>query len=167
MAYVIDDNKVGWQQIADTDTVQRHALGMRVKATDPVFGQGEFVYLVGIGSTVVGSCVAYSTGSWITALAPVGTALPRSVAFAMSANVASQYGWYQISGLAVAKKALATSLAAAAAVAVKTIGLVSATASLKEIEGALVSAVSSAASAANKTTVVLAIDRPQMQGRVS
>lgn len=166
MAYIIDDQKVGFQAIADTSTVRNHPLGTRVRAIDPVYGEGEFIYLQGIASTVVGTVVTYNS-AYLTALAAIGSNLPRPVAFAMSANLASAYGWYQIGGLAVASKALATSLAAAAAVGVKTAGFVAASGTGKEIQGALVAAVSSSKSSVSLVTVILAIERPHMQGRVS
>ncbi len=167
MAYVITTARAGTQPIATTSTVKNHALGTVVHAVDPTYGEGEFIYLQGIGSTVVGSVVSYDVSTYITALAPVGTAIPRAIAFAMSANVASSYGWYQIGGVAVAKKALATSLATGVAVAVKTIGLISATGSLKEVSGAVTCLVSSAKSASSLTTVQLMINRPRMQGRIT
>lgn len=165
MAYVITDQVVGTQAIADTSTTQKHPLGTVVRANDPTYGAAEFIYLAGVASTAVGSVVTYSTSSFTTALAAVGTNLPRPIAIAMSANVASQYGWYQISGIAVAKKAAGTSLAANAAVGVKTIGLVAASGSGKEVAGALVAAVASAKS--DVTTVQLVVNRPHMQGRVT
>lgn len=102
MAYTFQDTVLGLQPIAVTDTTQRHALGYIAKAVDPLYGLGEFIYLKGIGSTVIGSMVDYDTYLGTTALSPA-TAGTGSVAVAMSANVASQYGWYQIEGAAVVK----------------------------------------------------------------
>lgn len=102
MAYVIQNDLAGFQPIAVTDTTQNHALGMLVRAVDPTYGFGEFVYLKGIASTVVGSLVDYDQYLATTALSPA-TGGTGSVAVAMSANVASQYGWYQIEGSAVVK----------------------------------------------------------------
>ncbi len=45
MAFIIDDNRVGWQAIADVSDTQRHPLGQIVRATDPTYGYGEFIYL--------------------------------------------------------------------------------------------------------------------------
>jgi hypothetical protein len=162
MAFVITSaNMAGSQPIATNSTVKNHALGTVVTAWDPTYGGGEFIYLQGIGSTVVGSCVSYHV-SGVTALAPVGTGKPQPIAFAMSACVASEYGWYQIGGLATAKKAVGTSLAAGAAVGVLTVGLIAATASAKEVHAALVAVVASAKS--NVSTVLLSVNRPHMQG---
>lgn len=104
MTYVPTTPQLGIQPIAVTDTTKNLPLGTIITATDPTYGTGEFIYLKGIDSTVVGSLVSYDqTG--VTTLAPTsGTALAFPLAVAMSANVASQYGWYQISGAAVIKK---------------------------------------------------------------
>jgi hypothetical protein len=83
----------------------------------------------------------------------------------MSANVASQWGWYQISGIAVVAKSATVSLAAGVAVGVKTIGLLASTGSGKEVGGALVAAVASAAT--GRTTVQVVMNRPYMQGRLT
>jgi hypothetical protein len=101
MAYDIVNPIVGAQPIADTSTVQNHPLGTMVSAVDPTLGAGEFVYLTGIASTVVGSWVTYAQSDNSTALL-VANAIGM-VGTAMSINVASSYGWYQISGKAVGK----------------------------------------------------------------
>lgn len=102
MAYTIQDEKAGYQPIAVTDTIQNHPLGTIVKAVDPTYGGGEFIYLKGVASTVVGSLVDYDAYLATTVLSPA-TAGVGPVAVSMSANVASQYGWYQITGSAVVK----------------------------------------------------------------
>lgn len=106
MSYNPTTPRLGTQPIAVTDTTQRHALGTRITANDPVYGDGEFVYLKGVASTVVGSVVTYdgaSTGTptYQTALAPATANLGQPVAVAMSANLATGFGWYQIAGAAV------------------------------------------------------------------
>lgn len=101
MAYTIIDNTIGYQPIAVTDTVQNHKAGTIVRAEDPTYGAGEFIYLKGVASTAVGSWVTYSLDDGTTALLAANAIDP--VAVAMSANVANQWGWYQISGKAVAK----------------------------------------------------------------
>ena len=102
MAYNITTPLAGFQGIAITDTTQNHALGTIVTAVDPTYGAGEFIYLKGVASTVVGSLVDYDSYLATTALAPA-TGGVGQVAVAMSANVASQYGWYQIAGIAAVK----------------------------------------------------------------
>ncbi len=100
MAYHPVEQTIGLQPIADTDTTQNHPLGKIVRAIDPDRGEGEFIYLLGIASTAVGEVVHYNADDYSTTLAVANGIGP--VAVAMSANVASQYGWYQISGKASA-----------------------------------------------------------------
>jgi len=101
MAYIINNTVIGHQPIAETSTTQNHPLGTIVTAYDPTYGAGEFIYLLGVASTAVGSWVVYRADNGGTSLAVADDYGP--VAVAMSANVASQYGWYQISGKAVGK----------------------------------------------------------------
>lgn len=59
----------------------------------------EYVYLLGVASTVVGSCVTYGlngTTAYLTALSVTGARGP--VAIALAATLAAQWGWYQIYG---------------------------------------------------------------------
>lgn len=164
MAYGITGT-VGAQPIANTETTAKHPLGTIVIATDPLYGTGEFIYLLGVANTAVGSVVTYDVTTYQTTLSAVGGNIPRPIAIAMSANVAAQYGWYQISGLATVKKTCTVSLAAGAAVAVLTTGLIAGTGSGKEIQGAVVAAVASAT--AGRTTVSVMLARPTKQGRVT
>lgn len=101
MAFVIRNALIGTQPIATTDTVQNHPLGTIVTADDPTYLAGEFIYLKGVVDTVVGSVVTYNMDDGSTTLAVADAIGP--VAVAMSINVASQYGWYQIQGKGVAK----------------------------------------------------------------
>lgn len=101
MAFIVTDQVIGSQSIADTSTTKNHPLGTIVRAVDPTYGAGEFIYLLGVANTVVGSVVTYNPDDFSTALAVADAIGP--VATAMSINVASQYGWYQISGKGVAK----------------------------------------------------------------
>ncbi len=100
--------EIGLQPIANTETTQRHSLGSRTRAKHTGFGAaatdygvGEFIYLKGVASTAIGSWVTYNQDDGTTALLAANAIGP--VAVAMSANVASQYGWYQIFGKAVGK----------------------------------------------------------------
>lgn len=102
MAWYSVDPEIGIQPIADTSTVQNHELGKIIRAKDSTYGGGEFIYLKGVVSTVVGSLVTYDPYLATTTLAPA-TGGSGPVAVSMSANVASQYGWYQIGGVAAVK----------------------------------------------------------------
>lgn len=104
MAYFITDQVIGSQAIADTSTTQNHPLGTIVRARDPAVGEGEFIYLKGVASTVAGSWVTYNEADFTTALLVASAVGP--VAVAMSANdAATDYGWYQVSGKASASAA--------------------------------------------------------------
>jgi hypothetical protein len=92
------------QAIDATSTDKENDLGTIVQARDSAdtdYGVGEFIYLKGVASTVVGSIVTYSPDDFSTTLASANGVGP--IATAMSINVASQYGWYQISGKGVGK----------------------------------------------------------------
>jgi predicted RecA/RadA family phage recombinase len=143
------------------DDTPQFTPGVITRGADNVLGAGEFIYLKGIASTVVGSLVTYD-GAHVTALAPVGNNVSRNVAVAMAAIVANKYGWYQISGLATVAKTSAVSIAAGAAWAIKTIGKPSATASGKEVLGAVAVTVT-----ATNPTGTFYINRPKQQGRAS
>lgn len=101
MAYRICDARIGAQPIAETSTVQNHPLGTKLKAVDPTYGEGEFIYLAGVANTTLGSWVHYNYDDGSTALTVANAIGPVGVS--MSANVASQYGWYQIRGKAIGK----------------------------------------------------------------
>lgn len=179
MAYTITTPQIGYPVIAGIDAgvlppsavssgstttipTSPAALGTVVKAIDPTYGEGEFIFLTGVASTAVGSVVAYDTATFQTKLAPVGTNKPEPIAIAMAATLANQFGWYQISGNARAKKTSGLALASNAAVGVLTAGLIAATGSGKEVQGAL-----TVAKATASTLVTLVINRPHMQGRIS
>lgn len=82
----------------DTTTNPRNVLGTR--QFDDL--GNEFIYLQGIGSTVIGSVVTFGltgTNAYLTALSVTGARGP--VAFALAAVLAGQWGWYQIFGQAI------------------------------------------------------------------
>lgn len=164
MTWRITSHIAGLQRITDTSTTQNHPLGTIVTAKDATFGGGEFIYLKGIGSTVVGSIVNYDD-SFTTALDTSATAGPsRPLAVAMSANVASQYGWYQIAGMATAVKANSVSFAKGAGLGAGS-GLAVAVVTGSVMQGATVAAVASAKS--DVTSVKIAINRPHDPSDVS
>jgi len=99
MAYTIAENALVGQQFADTSTTQKHTLGLIVQAKDPTYGMGEFIYLKGVANTAIGSWVTFNADDYSTTLLAANAIGP--VAVAMSANVANQYGWYQITGKAI------------------------------------------------------------------
>lgn len=154
MTWVVRD-PAGTQSITETSTVKNHQLGTKVNAYDDAgtYGEGEFIYLLGVASTVVGDIVEYDS-SFQTGLVSIAMAVPRPLAVAMSANVAGQYGWYQISGLAVVAKATALTIAAGAAFGATSGKAVAAATGLLVTGGVVVSI------ATGTATGTVMIDRP-------
>ena len=88
-----------YQAISDTSTVQNYPLGTRAYCVDPILGNGEFVYCVGVASTAANEVIQIN-GDFTT----TRSATPKGhVGIAQSANVASQYGWYQVLGRGLVK----------------------------------------------------------------
>lgn len=91
------------QAISETSTTKYYEIGKIVRCRDvgsTAYGEGEFIYLKGLASTAVGDLVVYDAAG-VTTRTVAKSIGPAAVA--MSANVASQYGWYQIQGLATVK----------------------------------------------------------------
>jgi hypothetical protein len=177
MAYTFDDFKAGMLQVAVTDSgvtmangssavpTPPNVLGSVVRAFDPTYGEGEFILLVGVASTTVGSLVTYDGTTYQTILCATTSNQARPVAVAMSANTAGLFGWYQIEGTAVVNKSTSSSFAATVALGVKSTGKVGATGSGKEILGARTANTATVASAT--TTVNVVMNRPHLQGRIT
>lgn len=91
---------IGAQPINSTSTTQNHPLGTVVEAEDKgsgARGKALFVYAKGVASTAAGDlCVVDNKGADTTRVVSTSRG-PCGVA--MSANVASQYGWYCIRGV--------------------------------------------------------------------
>lgn len=148
-------------------------LGSIAKAVDPTYGEGEFIYLLGCASTVVGSVVTWNGNTsgkptYQTALAsPSGTLGNKAapVAIAMSANVANQYGWYQISGQAV----VATNGTLAAGPAAVYVSTTAGQLTSAAVAGAqIVNAVNvTATGTPSAGLAVVEIDRPFAQGAIT
>lgn len=181
MTYAFIEPILGVLQIANTDAGftppnQLTAipsppayLGMIQKAFDPTNGVGEFILLLGVAGTAVGALVTYDSATYQTALCPSTANLARSVAVAMSANLAATFGWYQISGSATVLKQTNHQIAANLAVGVSSsAGKIVASSSAgagKEIQNARKTTTGTASSAS--TTCVIIMDRPHMQGRIT
>lgn len=157
MAFTIAENALIGQAIADTSTTAKHSVGTIVRAKDSTLGAGEFIYLQGVASTIVGSIVRYDN-NFQTALNTSALTDSLPLAIAMSACTASYYGWYQISGLAVAAKASATTFADGAGLNSAS-GLAIAVSTNVQIQGAVVRTVTTS-SGSGATTVAIAINRP-------
>lgn len=101
MAYVIQENSTGWQPIASVETSQKHPIGTIVRAYDPVYGSGEFIYVKGVASGTANSWVTYDNDDGSTTLLAANAIGPVGVM--MAALVASTFGWLQIGGKAIGK----------------------------------------------------------------
>ena len=102
--FQVVDGSLGGQDIDENSATQKNQLGRCVEAFDTAsteYGFGEFIYLKGVASTVVGSAVTWQYGDYVTALTVAASV--GKVAFAMSACVAGEFGWYQVRGLAVSE----------------------------------------------------------------
>ena len=168
MAFSVS-NLAGAQPIDTTSTVQKHQLGTVVRGWDPTYGEGEFIYLLGVASTVTGLWVTYNTTTYQTTLGANTANLSCPVAFAMSANVAAQYGWYQIAGLVPAKK---TAVKADPAVNAQRIYISATTGRVMQTSAAgkcILGAARANLTTVTSTTstVVLLINRPAAQGPIT
>lgn len=165
MAYGVR-NLVGAQPINVTSTVQQHKLGTLVEGDDPTLGGGEFIYLVGVGSTVVGSLVTYDATTYQTALTTHVPVQARPVAVAMSANVLASFGWYQIQGLAVIKKTAVLFGAQVTLALSSTVGRVKGT-STSGLQIANARTANLATISATVSTITAMINRPHLQTQVT
>jgi len=164
MTYAVH-SPAGAQPIENTETAAKHVLGARASATSPTYGEGQFIYLLGVASTVVGSMVVFNATTYQTALSPNTAGIGSSFAWAMSANVEGQFGWYQLSGLVVAKKTAVKVLAQVAIYQSATTGRVMATvASQKQITGARSANLTTVT--ATSSTVVLQVNQAHNTGIV-
>lgn len=102
MNFVPIDVIVGFSSIHDTGTTQLHDIGTRCRAKDmgpASLGEAEFIYLKGVANTAAGSVVTYDQVQGITQLlVDDGTPEAGPLAVAMSACVASKFGWYCVRG---------------------------------------------------------------------
>jgi hypothetical protein len=168
MTYTIQNPDAGYLPIANIDSGTTFAnaaaagptppgqLGMIVTAIDPTYGAGEFIMLLGVASTAIGTVVTYNASTYLTSI-PLISQIESSgepMAVAMSANLAGTWGWYQISGTAVCKKGTTYAVSANKPVGYGTLGVVTRTVtSGKQFQNAKSGA--SVASAATTVTVVM------------
>ena len=131
------------------------------------YGGGEFIYLKGVSSTLVGSLVVYDPQHKTTTLAPHTANLDEPLAVAMAANTSTTgYAWYQIAGVAVVKKTAVKVSPNVPVYLSATVGRVSSTASAgKQVLNAIT--VNTATVASATSTVSLLIQRPFAQGQTS
>jgi len=178
MAYVFTDGYIGLLQIENTDAgvtmpngtsaipTPPSILGQVVCAADPTYGEGEFIMLVGVANTAIGSLVTYNATTYQTALSANTAGLGQPVAVAMSANTAGLFGWYQIGGLAVIAKTAVQTLAQVAVYQSATAGSLMPTAATgRQILGAR--SANLATVTTTTPTLIVSINRPHLQGQIT
>ncbi len=98
MAWKITTPLAGAQGITVHSTTKNHQLGTIIQAEDPTYGAGEFIYLEGIAGVAAKAWVFYNKANKASNILADGYG---QIAIAMAATVASEYGWFQISGRAL------------------------------------------------------------------
>lgn len=166
MAWYPTQNRLGIPNIYSVSSTQAMPEGTIIQANDAAtsgYGGGEFIYLKGVASTVVGSLVTYNPYVHSTTLTPNTANLAQPVAVAMAACLAGEWGFYQIAGAAVIKKTAVKVNPNVALFQSGTAGRVMSTAaSGKELLNAR--SLNAATVASATSTIIALIQRPFLQG---
>jgi len=181
MPFTFQSNTIGAPTILDStiiapgisnlpSTVLEAQLGEIRQGWDPALGSGEFIYLKGVASLAVGDFVTYNAYTGVTTRWAGTANSGYPLAVAVVALTATQYGWFQISGNAIANctgsvvagdKAFFSatgSVKTAATVGAQVLGIQAATAN-----GATVTGFGALAA----TQAVYTINRPFVQGQIT
>ena len=153
-------------QVGQSDSFgQVHPLGTIVRATDlgtTANGSGEFIYLAGVSATAVGTLVSYNPLVGTTTLSPNTASTNLPVAVSMSANLKTQFGWYQIAGVAtILKTAVKFNPAVKVAVSATTGRILAGSTVGKTVFNAI--SVNAATVASATSTVQVLIQRPFLE----
>lgn len=100
MTWQIVDPIIGTQPIADVSTVQNHPFGKIVRAVDPTYGEGEFIYVKGVSSGLVRAWVTYNADAGTTTLLSANAIGPVGIMMS-TLDATTDFGWLQISGKAL------------------------------------------------------------------
>lgn len=179
MAYTVTETYIGIQPpIAGTisalsagavSIITGFRPGQRVRATDPTFGGGEFIFLPCLSGMVANSLATFresASGVFTVAACPNTGNLGQPVAVAMAAGVANKYGWFQVAGTVPIKKAATKINSNVALFISSTAGRVQATAACgKQVLG--VRSSNSATVLSATSTVTVTINNPHMQGQIT
>jgi hypothetical protein len=149
------------------DTVAAVPVGTVVTMVDEIQGAGEFIYLPGVAGLVAGDAVVYD-------LNPASISVARYVqntfansgrplAIALTALTAAQFGWYQISGVAIANVVAGT--AAGVAMGTATTGQLGNTADAGD--QILNARISTAVGTPAAGKAYLTLQRPFVQGQIT
>lgn len=168
MAWYPTDSRLGVPNIYAVSSTQLEPEGTIIRGNDTAtsgYGGGEFIYLKGVASTVVGSLVTYNPYVHSTTLSANTANQAAPVAVAMAANLAGEWGWYQIAGAAVIKKTAVKVNPNVALYQSATAGRVMSTAaSGKQLVNAR--SLNAATVASATSTIIALIQRPFLQGAV-
>lgn len=180
MSFIFSDNVIGAPDVTAVTsiapgtsnlpgTVLEPQLGEIRKGWDVNLGAGEFIYLKGVASLAVGDLVTYNalTGATTRWDGTANTGFPLAVA--VSAPSASQYGWFQISGNAIA------TCSGTVAAGDKVFWQATATVSSTPVAGKQVLAAQAASTnnatiggaAIGSTKAVYTLNRPFVQGQIT
>lgn len=149
------------------DSIARLPIGTIARGVDDVLGEAEFMYLPGSAGVIAGDVVVVdlSPGAASVGRAQAGTHnnLGMPLAVAVAATPAGSFGWFQISGCAIANVTAGT--AAGRMFLTDTAGSVTsgATAGAQVISGRISSAVGTPAAGQSYVT----INRPCVQTQIA
>lgn len=155
--------------ITSASTVPVVPVGTERLAVDSTRGEATFKYLAGCASAALGIMVTWkqSLSGVNSSAATANTANQgRPLAVAMGTVPSGTYGWFQITGAAIIKKAAVRVSPSAKIFQSATAGRITgATASGKQIVNAI--ATPSATVTSATSTVIVQINRPFLQGNVT
>lgn len=171
MAYKSADTYIGTQDLATVDTTKAVPLGTVIRCVDPVYGEGQAIYLAIPTSTAIAAgLLVYASASLRATAVPVVSTSKKTgrsvyVALAAVASDASnvQYAWFLKKGITTVLKT-AVAVAADSAVYISTTaGRFYVTASAgAQIVGARTA--NSASVTTTTSTVLVQIDNPVLTG---
>ena len=99
------DGRIGVQPIADVSTTQNHPFGTIVRARDigsTAYGEGEFIYVKGVGSGATKKWAGYNSKTGATTLAVADGNYPLGV-MVSDLDATTDFGWLQIRGRGIGK----------------------------------------------------------------
>jgi hypothetical protein len=109
MAYRFVDGRIGAQPIGNTDSTQNHPLGTVVRANDPTFGEGTFIYVQASNSITQYDAVAIKAGYKAVPLTITNGKLAVELAYSQVAvGTKGDYFWVNQGGRPMVRLALAT-----------------------------------------------------------
>jgi hypothetical protein len=128
-------NKVGSSMasvglLTDIDTVQRNPLGTREQDE----ANNEYIYMPGLASMVAGDWVMYSLATFVVTrlVNDASSSTAGLVAVSIGANLAANFGWYQIYGIVAVANIATTSSVSFSLYRTSTVGRAAVTAVAKD-----------------------------------